>query len=48
MDMSKFALVEMLAPFGVLLAFGFWQFHSVSQAKKRRLERERSERVTAP
>ena len=42
MDTSNFALVEMLAPFGALLAFLVWQLMSVSKAKKRRLERERT------
>jgi hypothetical protein len=33
----------MLLFFGAALAFCFWQLYSVSQAKKRRLERERSQ-----
>ena len=37
--MNSSALVEMWSPFAALLAFGLWQLHSVSQAKKRRLER---------
>ncbi|RBP11310.1 uncharacterized protein DUF1902 [Roseiarcus fermentans] len=39
------AFVLMLFPFAVLLAFGVWQLASVSRAKKRRLERERSARA---
>jgi hypothetical protein len=44
MDSKYFGVVEMLFSFGVVLAFGFWQLYSVSQAKKRRLEREREKR----
>jgi hypothetical protein len=43
MDQRDFGIIEMLFSFGVVLAFGFWQLHSVSQAKKRRLEKERAE-----
>ncbi len=45
MDPSYYGVVEMALFFGGLLALGFWQLHSVSQAKKRRLERERAERT---
>ena len=45
MDGDVSALVETLLFFAGLLALGFWQLHSVSQAKKRRLERERAERA---
>ena len=44
MDSQYFGVVEMLFSFGLVLAFCFWQLYSVSQAKKRRLERERLER----
>ena len=43
MDPGYYGLVEILFFFVVVLAFAFWQLHSVSQAKKRRLERERSD-----
>ena len=39
MDPKYYGVVEMLFSFGVVLAFGFWQLHSVSQAKKRRARR---------
>ena len=45
MDGDAYALVEMLLFFGGLLALGLWQLHSVTQAKKRRLERERAEKA---
>ena len=41
MDQKYYGVVEMLLSFGVVLAFCFLQLHSVSQAKKKRLERER-------
>jgi hypothetical protein len=44
MDARYYGLVEMLLSFGVVLAFCFWQLHSVAKAKKERLERERAER----
>jgi len=44
MDPKYHGVVEMLLSFGVILAFLFWQLHSVSKAKKKRLERERLER----
>jgi hypothetical protein len=44
MDPRFYGVVEMAFSAAVLLGFGFWQLHSVSQAKKRRLERERAER----
>jgi cytochrome oxidase assembly protein ShyY1 len=45
MDGDASALVETLLFFAGLLGLGFWQLHSVSQAKKRRLERERADRT---
>ena len=42
MDAKYYGVVEMLLSFGVVLVFGFWQLHSVSKAKKARLERERA------
>ena len=45
MDPSSFSLIEMLIPFGLLLAFCVWQLYSVSQAKKRRLAREEAEKT---
>jgi hypothetical protein len=43
-DARYYGLVEMLLSFGVVLAFCFWQLHSVAKAKRKRLERERAER----
>ncbi len=45
MDANAYAPIEMALFFGGLLALGFWQLHSVTQAKKRRLERERAEKA---
>lgn len=42
MDSTSLSLLEMLTPFGALLAFLVWQLVSVSKAKRRRLERERA------
>ena len=42
MDARYYGLVEMLLSFGVVLAFCFWQLHSVAKAKRKRLERERA------
>jgi hypothetical protein len=44
MDSNFYGLVEMLLFFGALLAFCFGQLYSLSQVKKRRLERERSKK----
>jgi len=44
MDARYFGVVEMLFSFGVVLAFGFWQLRSVSEAKRRRLEKERADK----
>ena len=44
MDPKYYGVVEIVFSAAVLLGFGFWQLYSVSQAKKRRLERERAER----
>ena len=43
MDTSYFIACAMFLFFGGLLAFGFWELHSVSQVKKKRLERERAQ-----
>jgi hypothetical protein len=48
MDPSSYVGVEMVVFFGAALAFGFWQLHSVSQAKKRRIERERTQKSQDP
>jgi len=48
MDPSSYVGVEMVVFFGAALAFGFWQLHSVSQAKKRRIERERAQKSQDP
>jgi hypothetical protein len=48
MDPSSYVGVEMVVFFGAALAFGFWQLHSVSQAKKRRIERERAQKNQDP
>jgi hypothetical protein len=42
MDAKYYGLVEMLLSFGVILGFCFWQLHSVTKAKRKRLERERA------
>jgi hypothetical protein len=39
MDQNYFGVVEMMFSFGVVLAIGFWQLHSVAKANKKRLER---------
>lgn len=44
MDPKYYGLIEMALTGAVALGFGFWQLWSVSQAKKRRLERERREK----
>ena len=43
MDSRYYGLVEMLLSFSVVLAFCFWQLHSVAKAKRSRLEREGAE-----
>ncbi len=43
MDAQVPVIAGMIVFFGALLAFCFWQLYSVSQAKKQRLKRERSE-----
>lgn len=45
MDPKYYGVVEMLLFSGAALGFGVWQLWSVSQAKKRRIERERAERA---
>ncbi len=44
MDQDYFGIVEMAFSFGVVLAIGFWQLHSVTKAKKKRAGRARADR----